>query len=237
MLRIAVLDDEKCHLETTCRMIKQYISPEDTVDCFETIEAFKTFFEENPLLVDIVVLDICMPESNGIDVAKYIRLYNSKCRIIYLSNYLEFATEVYETDHTFFILKTDVSEKFPIALQRAKKQLDDVKKESVCVKILHGDKMVIHLNNIVYVERFKRKTIINTLEGIVETLENVDEIFGKLEGEKIIRCHRSYWVNPIFIKVITPADIVLIDDRKIPLSRGYNKELKTKFMHYIALNA
>lgn len=236
MLKFAVIDDEINHLETTCKMVKKCVALDDTVDCFESREAFEKFFYNNPSFFDIVLLDICLPKSNGIDIAKLIRQSNSRCRIIYISNYLEFATEVYETDHTFFVLKTEAIEKLPVAIKKAREQLEKIQKESVCFKVTHAVQKVVLLKDIVYVERVKRKTIITTVDGTFESLESVEEIFDAFEGESILKCHRSYWVNPMYVKTILSGSVVLTDGKKIPLSRGYNKEMKSKFMHYITLN-
>ncbi len=236
MLKFAVIDDEINHLETTCKMIKKCVSHDDTVDCFESREDFEKFFCNNPSFFDVVLLDICLPKSNGIDIAKLIRQNNDRCRIIYISNYLEFATEVYETEHTFFVLKTEAIEKLPVAIKKAKEQLENIQKESVCFKVIHAVQKVVLFKDIICVERVRRKTIINTVNGTFESLENVNEIFAAFEGERLLRCHRSYWVNPMYVKKILSENIVLTNGKKIPLSRGYNKEMKSKFMHYITLN-
>lgn len=232
-MKIAVLDDEVNHLEVTSRMIKQYMTEEDSIYCFETIEKFEEFFNANPVMIDIVVLDICLPESNGIEVAKRIRDVNNRCRIIYLSNYLEFATEVYETDHTFFVLKTNAAEKLPIAFEKAKAQLEKLRKESVCVKRLHEKRAVIFLNDILCVERIKRKTIIYTADDAVETLENVEDVFSEFLGKGIVRCHRSFWINPAHIMNISKSEVVLTGGKKIAIGRSYADEFKCCFMNYV----
>ncbi len=232
-MKIAVLDDEVNHLEVTSKMIKQYMTVEDSIYCFEAIEEFEKFFNTNPLIIDIVVLDICLPESNGIEVAKRIRAVNSRCRIIYLSNYLEFATEVYETDHTFFVLKTQAKEKLPVAFERAKTQLENIRKESVCVKKLHEKRVVIFLNDILYAERIKRKTIIYTVDDVVETLENPEDIFADFIGKGMVKCHRSFWINPAHILNISKSEVVLTAEKKIAVSRSYSDELRRSFMNYV----
>lgn len=234
-MKIAVLDDEANHLEVTSRMIKQYLTEEDSIYGFETIEKFEEFFNANSVLIDIVVLDICLPESNGIEVAKRLREVNSRCRIIYLTNYLEFATEVYETDHTFFVLKTDAVEKLPIAFEKAKNQIEKLRKESVSIKRLHGKRVVLFLNDIICVERIKRRTIIYTVDDVVETLENPEDAFADFIGMSIVRCHRSFWINPAHILNISKSEVILTGDKKIAIGRSYSNEVKHSFANYIAV--
>lgn len=232
MLRVAVIDDEKSHLQITCKLIKKYLGNGDEVFQFESREAFERVFNEDSTVFDIVILDIYMPESNGIEIATLIRKKNVKCRIIYLSNYLEFATEVYETDHTFFVLKTDATKKLPIALNKAREQLENRRNENVCVKVLHGKQKVICFEDIVCVERIKRKTIITTISGEEETLENVSNVFGARE-ENLIRCHRSFWINPKHLKDFSSSELFMDNGKTLPLSRSYSKEMKERFIRYI----
>lgn len=232
-MRIAILDDEKHHIEVTKKIVQDFFGEEEVlVTCYETKKDFDRDFEMSPFLFDIIVLDIILPQSDGIEIAQKIRSRNERCRIIFLSNYLEFATEVYETDHTFFVLKSDAVKKMPVAIKKAMEQLEKRQKESICIKALHDNQKVIYFEDVVYVERVKRRTIISTVSGEEETLENVSEVFGTLE-DKLIRCHRSFWANPAHIKSFSSSELVFANGRKIPLSRSYSKEMKVRFMHYI----
>lgn len=233
-MRIAILDDEKHHIEVTKKIVKDFFGEEEVlITCYETKKDFDNDFEISPFLFDILVLDILLPQSDGIEIAREIRSRNERCRIIFLSNYLEFATEVYETEHTFFVLKSDAVKKLPVAIKKAIDQLEKRRKESICIKALHDTQKVICFEDVVYVERVKRRTIINTVSGEEETLENVSDVFGSLE-DKLVRCHRSFWANPAHLKSFSSSEIVFANGMKIPLSRSYSKEMKLKVMNYIA---
>ncbi|MBE6755542.1 MAG: response regulator transcription factor [Ruminococcaceae bacterium] len=232
-MRIAILDDEKHHIEVTKKIVQDFFGEEEVlITCYETKKDFDNDFEISPFLFDILVLDILLPQSDGIEIAREIRSRNERCRIIFLSNYLEFATEVYETEHTFFVLKSDAVKKLPVAIKKAIDQLEKRRKESICIKALHDTQKVICFEDVVYVERVKRRTIINTVSGEEETLENVSDVFGSLE-DKLVRCHRSYWANPAHLKSFSSSELVFVNGMKIPLSRSYSKEMKLKVMNYI----
>lgn len=232
-MKVAILDDEKFHLKVTRKIVESFFGKDKVeIICYETKKEFERNFEKSPFLFDILVLDIFLPQSDGIKIAQEIRSLNEKIRIIYLSNYLEFATEVYETEHTFFVLKSDAVKKLPIALEKAVEQLEKRQNENIYIKVLHGSHKVICFEDVVCVERVKRKTIITTVSGVEETLDNVQDVFSFLE-DRLIRCHRSFWANPLYIKAFSSSEILLKNGKRIPVSRGYNKETKTQFMHYM----
>ena len=58
----------------------------------------------------IALLDICMPEQEHPFGAKHEAL-RAFCQIIFLSSYLSYATEVYETEHIYFILKSQLHQR------------------------------------------------------------------------------------------------------------------------------
>ena len=68
---------------------------------------------------DIAVLDIQMDEMTGIELAKQLNAALPQCAIIFVSSFLGFATDVYEAEHTYFILKASLSSASETALQRA----------------------------------------------------------------------------------------------------------------------
>jgi two-component SAPR family response regulator len=56
---------------------------------------------------------------NGIDFASKINQIAPSCIIIFISNYLNYATEVYDVAHVYFILKSELNERLPRALEKA----------------------------------------------------------------------------------------------------------------------
>ena len=58
---------------------------------------------------DIAIVDIQMDEMSGIELAKRINTVLPQCAIIFATSYLSFATDVYETEHAYFILKVNLT--------------------------------------------------------------------------------------------------------------------------------
>lgn len=233
-MRIAILDDEKQHIKITRKIVEDFFENEELViSCYETKSDFDKAFEATPYLFDIILLDICLPESDGIEVAKEIRRINERCRIIFLSSYLEFATEVYETEHTFYVLKSEAAKRLPVALKKAVRQLEKSKKETITVRTSNAAGMVIAIDDIMYIEKERRKTILHTTDGSIELSGNFLDEINKGKNKRFFRCYRSLWVNPSYIRQITAVDIILNNLQKIPLSRSYAKDFRRDFMTYV----
>lgn len=62
-------------------------------------------------------------EINGIDLAKKITIEAPFCQIIFLTGYVDFAPYVYEADHLYFVLKTQLDTMMPKALEKAARKI------------------------------------------------------------------------------------------------------------------
>lgn len=228
MLKIAVCDDEKYYLDEARKIILDFFA-DNRVDIY----TFDKVFGCHDNFFDIVILDIEMPKVNGIEFAEYIRSKNKRTRIIFLTNYLEYATEVYDTEHTFYVLKKDAERRLPDALKKAVNQLKKLQNELVTVETVDSVLMQLYVEDMIYFERTGRVTIINTVDGAVRTASNFDELLKAVGSGNMIRCYRSYVVNMRYIKSFSGDKVILTDGTVLPVSRNYSKDLKENFINHV----
>ena len=234
MLKIAICDDEKIYLEFAEKILsKNFKNDELKISLFDNKADFDKIFVSCADAFDIIITDIEMPDMNGIEFAKYVRTKNEQVRIIFLTNYLEYATEIYDTEHTFFVLKKDAESKLPAAIKKAVSQLDSIQAEFIAVETDHLGTAVININDIIYIERYKRVSIIKTASGNVITHWNLDKLQKLIKSKKIFRVHRSYMVNMKHIKRFSCYDLTMTDDTIIHITRNYSKEFKENLMDFI----
>lgn len=105
VLKIAVCDDQETHLKKTAGLLNSYF------DARPALEGKVTLFNSGRSLVegaaeqggfDLYVLDILMPEYNGIETGRRLRELGEGGEIIYLTNANDFAADSYDV-RAFFI--------------------------------------------------------------------------------------------------------------------------------------
>lgn len=100
------------------------------------------------------------------------------------------------------------------------------------VTIRTDDRWVpIHLNDIVFLEAFNRKTHIASKQYKGTHRDNLSELEEKLPAENFIRCHRSYIINLHQIKEIHPDShstfiLRMTNGSRIPVSQSYAKRFR-----------
>lgn len=124
MLRIAICDDERIHRRHTAELIDGALAARgEDISCFDSSEALLQAVDSG-YMPDIAVLDIQLGEMDGISLAKKLNALTPSCRIIFVTSYLAFATEVYSAEHVYFILKSQIDERIGSALEKAVSAID-----------------------------------------------------------------------------------------------------------------
>ena len=116
MLTIAVCEDNPITSEEICQKIKQYSPMEAQIFSFSDDSDILAAVRERQFEPHIVFMDIELQGSSGIQTAKNITSLLPDCQIIYITNYVDYASQVYESSHIYFILKSQTDTYLPKAL-------------------------------------------------------------------------------------------------------------------------
>lgn len=115
MIRIAAVDDELHVLERFKRMILE-IEEVELCGLFETGEDLLSYLKEHP--IDVVFLDIEMPEINGLELsAKILDLYET-INIVFVTAFHQYAVEAFEVQALDYILKPLTRERLEKTIAR-----------------------------------------------------------------------------------------------------------------------
>ncbi|WP_075343165.1 LytR/AlgR family response regulator transcription factor [Tenacibaculum agarivorans] len=217
MIKIGIVDDEllaRKVLEEYCSKINNFKIILNTSNPLE----FINFVQEHD--VDLVFLDIEMPELNGLEI---LRSMINAPKVILTTAYSEYALESYDYGVVDYLLKPIKLERFLKAINKisASKIVapkKDSKKEELQIKY-DGLLTNIPLKSILYIQSFGNYLKIFTdsrMYLISETLINIT----KRLPENFQRTHKSYIANLDRVTKATRVHLV-IEDKKVPVSAMY----------------
>ena len=228
MVHIAICDDDYKQSQKTEKLIlkkAERFSPETELfsDGTELIKAVKN----GGYTPDLAVLDIHMPGNSGIEVAKMLNLLIPECSIIFLTSFLGYATEVYETRHNYFILKSELEERIDAALTKV---LAD-RTQELRIRFREGRTVqTVTAPEVLYLERILKKTAIVLCSGKKHfTAAKAEELLNDVPPGRFVRCHQSFWVNVEKITGMKTESFSLVNVEEIPISRSRKKEAKEAF--------
>lgn len=181
--------------------------------------------------VDLVFLDIQMPELTGIQFMKIIK---GKCKVILTTAYSEYALDGYEFDVIDYLMKPIPFERFYKAALKAKEILDVPETgtpsvfltknevdttDFIFVKTEHKIQN-IPLNSILFVESMQNYVAFHTENGRILSLQNLRSLEEKLPSPRFIRVHKSYIVAVSKIESVERSRI-FIKKQTIPIGDTY----------------
>lgn len=217
-------------------LLIDYVSKVPTLNLVEACSSPLTVIEvlrNNP--VDILFLDVQMPEITGISLLKVLQ---KRPLVILTTAYSEYALEGYELDVADYLLKPITFERFLKAIDRVTQRLegkatlkdkgDQVPPEHAqpFVFVKDGTKLVkVRLDDILYVEGLKDYVTIHTKTQKVVSLQRLKTLEDQLPPDKFIRIHNSFIVALNAIDVIHKGD-VQIRDVMLPVGETYKKSFR-----------
>ena len=231
MFLIALCEDEPAHAQDILHGVETFFG--------DKRREIRTFASSQQLLEQIAqgyqphiaLLDICLPDVNGIDLAQQINHLLPDCQIIFITSFISFAPDAYEADHLYFVLKAQLRQRLGTALQRAVDALRAKYKRLLLRK--DGASYMIPLDDILYVERTLRKTEVSTPRDTFVSRQTPAELLSGCDG--FIRCHQSYWVNLSHVKCMENNYFVLDTGVLIPISRTYQHDARQQFFRALVI--
>ena len=232
-LRCIAVDDEAY----ATRLLASYIQKIPTLTLVGTttnpIEALHWVQEGR---VDLVFLDIQMPELTGL---QFLKICGHRCKVILTTAYPEYALEGYEHDVVDYLLKPIAFDRFLRAVQKAQALLPapaaapllpptpavPSASQSLFVKGESKNKFLrLDYADILYVEALKNYVSIVTPRERVVTYQTLKDLAEQLPQPPFLRVHKSYLVSLDKIRMVD-GNTIYIEDQTIPVGETYRDTL------------
>ncbi len=231
MLHIAVVEDDR----EDSRQIQNYIyrygretEIEFQVHAFEDGSEILNSYQPR---YDIILLDIELPQVNGMDAAAAIRRQDSEVVLMFITNMAQYAINGYEVGALDFVLKPvnfyTFSIRFARAVDRAKRR------ESGQVLLTLPDSVRrISTHQIYYVEVQNRMLHYHTDQGEMVVRGTMQAAEQELSRYHFVRCNYWYLVNLRHVTEIR-RDTVLVAGQELEISRRNRNTFMTALTNYV----
>lgn len=230
-MKIALIDDQPAELAQLTEIIQKHWQITGRISCI-----IDTFHNGRDFLsswktgdYDIAVLDIYLDDITGIEIARQIREIDTNIQIVFCTNSNEFASESYEVNAQYYILKPFSEKNIINMLSRL-----DFDKINNAHSLILPDGQEILLRNIIFTEYFNHIVTIHNKKG-GDTKTRIAH--GKLEEllccqPYFLCCSKGIIVN--FYEVTRQdKDIFIMSDRsQIPISRRKSKDVQNSYIKF-----
>lgn len=229
-IRCAVVDDEPLALGLMASYVKKTPFLELVGSYSSAVQAMQEM-HDNP--VDLIFLDIQMPELNGLD---YSRMISPQTRVVFTTAFNQYALDGYKVNAIDYLLKpisypdfllaaNKAQEWFRLVEQSQQSEKKENQDEKLSIFVKSDYKLIrIELKNILYVEGLKDyvKIYEENASRPVISLMSMKAMEEMLPADRFMRVHRSYIVQKEKIRIIEHNRIVF-GNTYIPIGDSYKQ--------------
>ncbi|AWD65715.1 MULTISPECIES: LytR/AlgR family response regulator transcription factor [Priestia] len=243
MLRVLIVDDEMLARDELKYLLHR-TKEVDFIEEAESIEeALDKMMDEKP---DLLFLDIQLSDDSGFDIAKRLKKMKNPPAIIFATAYDQYALQAFEVDAIDYILKPFDEERVVQAIHKYKKMrvphhvvkeeepIGESSSQTGKLAISVDDSIVlVNIEDILFVGLIEGEVTIQTITESYHTADTLAMLEKKLPSQSFVRVHRGYIVNVHHISEVQPwfnstYNLVMKNDKRVPVSRTYAKELKKR---------
>lgn len=223
-IQCLIVDDEPPAREVIRRYVEEIPTLQLAADCGNALQAL-AILQKQP--IDLIFLDIRMPQLNGNDFLKTLK---NPPKVILTTAYTEYAIESYELDVVDYLMKPvpferflkAVNKAFPSGAGRTEHTVNKEEKATESFVYFRADRKMIKvmLADILYIESMKDYVKVITSNGTIITKQAISSVEEMLPEASFIRVHRSYIVSLNKIKSFT-NELIEISNTEIPIGKLY----------------
>lgn len=234
-MRVGICDDEAVWRHEAANIVCNYgkkVGIKLEVVCFAD---WKELEEYQSYPLDVLFMNIVFEyekeQNNGIDSMFQINEKWKDCQIVYLTDFLYFASEAFRKEHTFYVLKAQFGDWIEEIFGKIFHELSQTRNKLI-FSVIGGKEVSLSPTDIYCFERNGRTTDIITVYGIYTIWNKLSELMEILPSEYFVRCHNSYIVYLPAVREMLADEFILNNDMKIMISRSYRKSTKIAFMRW-----
>ncbi len=226
-VKYLIVDDEPLARKLIASHVSKIEGMEDAGQFGNAIEALNFLRVHH---VDLIFLDIQMPEITGLQFVKTLR---NPPAIILTTAFRDFALEAFDIDAVDYLLKPITFDRLMKAVNkffdRSRAGIDSNKNSNSQLINIKSDRQVfkVKLDDILYVESLDDYVKVHFSEKSIVTRENISALEHRLPAQQFVRIHRSFIINAQKISSVS-AEGVKIEKREFPFGRVFKKEALQK---------
>lgn len=234
MLRIAICDDN----ETTVVQVEETAGKFFRTHCVDSrIQSYQSsenllYDIQDGFYYDLFLLDIEMPEVDGMDLAKIIHENMPAAKIIFITSHLEYAISAYEFSVFRYIPKTMIEEKLPVALEDFYKLHCLERSEFYTIEVKNHVEQLPY-RDILYILKDGKYAVFHLQSGkTLSVRKTLSQVFEEINKEYFCFADRGCIINLANVTGMDETGILLPDHQCIAISKTNIAEFKTTMLRF-----
>lgn len=231
MLTVAVVEDDRAEARNLSDYIKKYAEScglQSRVTVYGDAESFLVNYRSG---MDIVFMDIELPDLDGMSAAKKLRERDSVVLIVFVTNMAQYAVRGYAVRAFDFLVKPVSYYGFATMMDRARSAMKSGKAPEITVRTADGLRRV-ELNEVEYIEVLGHKLIYHTEKGTIAAWGSLNDMEKKLSRYDFVRGSNCYLISLGHVTAIDGGNVT-VGGAMLPLSRTRRSDFMRALNEYL----
>lgn len=231
MLNVAVADDEQDMRTQLVAFLHRYAEENQLAVKVDAFEDGRQLVESCAGGYDIILLDIDMPEMEGMTAAEKIREKDRNAVLVFITNMAQCAIRGYEVEALDFIVQPIAYDPFCMRFSRSIKRVYKRENKTICLQTENG-LQIVSIKDILWLETSGHFVIWHTKNGERTIKCSLKQAQKLLPDKGFAHCNKYYFVNLEYVNEIR-EDTVIIDDYELELSRRQKSVFAQAVLEYM----
>lgn len=231
-MKVAICDDIREYRASLKAYIEEFFFQKHiALELFE-FSSGKEILESLEVF-DIVLLDIELGDSNGIEIAKELQKRNKKTVILIVTSHSQYLDDAMDIHAVRFVNKPISQSRILSALEKAVREIDE---KLVPIQMKNNQLLRIYASDVVYIEAKFKKVIIYAVDGSYEAKGSLKTISDLFSASFFAVPHNSYIVNLNYVKSFKRDEIKLLPpyaDVRISVASRKQSEFRKKIFEFV----
>lgn len=232
-MRIVIVDDDSFFTKIVGKEVKDFFAEKkesvkikccDGHTLLKELQVWKHY--------DIYLLDVQMPEMDGLELAEKIHDLDANARIVFLTSFDKYACQSYQVKAYYYILKDSYQKELLRILEQVCIEEEENRKEYYII-LTETKYYRIKINDILYLTKEKKYVIFHCLNGMeYKERKGIESIYSNLPHERFLVVNRGIVVNMKYIVKYAKREITIQDGKVFPVSRREGAVVKDRLADY-----
>lgn len=234
MLRVVIVDDSPHWLERESQLLLARAEEWHLELSLTAYPSHTELFEQQRIAPDVLFSDIELGDGDsGIDLVRAVNELWPGCQVVYVTNHLRYAPEVYGTEHVWFVLKDQFEWRLSEVLKKLLSHVDE-RNATIVLKTMEHDLATIPCLELSYLERSGRVTNVHAADGTVyQVSDRISELIQRLPAGSGARCHGSFAVSFAHVRKIKSDAVLTVEGWEVPLSRRFSRSFRNAYLEWV----
>lgn len=231
-MKFAICDDDRQFLRVFRPAVESWCAKQDIVGQYQTFTSPVDLLEADLSSVQVLFLDIEMPNCSGIDAAKTLRQRYPALILVFVTAWLQYAPEGYHVEAFRYLLKSRLADSLEPCLDAVREKIS-ASQQMLSLRT-RDSALDLPLKDILYLEGTgNRAVLVHCLPDEGSPLEcagKLQDLEAQLGPHGFLRIQRSYLVNMAWISRITGYSVFLRSGTTLKVSEKNYGPVCTRYL-------